>query len=243
MASDRPDLRRGLWDLLDRYPTTFGILGANLLLFLFAGYRQGNYPIDPELAVQLGANLYTLVPQEPWRLLTSAFLHYHPVHFALNAVALFVLGRVLEVHFGSARLFVLYILFALAGSTASALWHSYLPLPAASAGASGALFGLILLGYLYARSVPDRLGTLAEHLQLWIVAGVVISFVVPSDTGIDVAAHFGGAAAGAVAGYLVHPRPGEDVSRAWSVAALILALATVGSFLIVMVRLREVAGA
>lgn len=234
--SDRPDLRSGWWDLLDRYPMTFGVLAANLLLFLFAGYKSGGWPVDIDMQLALGTNEYSRTLREPWRLLTHGFLHFDPIHFALNSLALFILGRILEVHFGSSRLWVVYAVSVIAGGVVSALWYGLVAGPAVSAGASGGIFGLILLGFLYARSVPERLGTLADHLQYWIVAGVVISLVIP---GIDMASHAGGAAAGAVAGLLVKPEPGKDPHPSWTPAALVLCLLCLASFALVIWRFRQ----
>jgi membrane associated rhomboid family serine protease len=161
-------------------------------------------------------------------LLTSAFLHYDLLHIAGNSLALFFVGRVLEIHYGSHRLWVLYVIFAVTSGLGSASWNALVAtgkLPfghvGVSAGASGAVFGLLLLGYVYARAHPHRLGSVANGLRVWIFAGVVITFALPN---VDVAGHLTGALAGAVAGSLVQPVPGEDPHPAWKPAAVALAV-------------------
>jgi rhomboid protease GluP len=243
-GSHRPDIGTGgIPELLDRYPVTFGVIGANLVLFLFAISKAQGLGITPSLQLQLGGNYYALVPHEPWRLITCAFLHYGVLHFAFNAIALFIVGKVLEVHYGWARLWTLYVAFAVVSSLASAGWNALLATgslpfggsPAVSAGASGAVYGLILMGYVYARSQAHRLGSIAASLQSWILIGVVFTFVFP---GIDVAGHVGGAAAGAVAGALVQPKPGKDAHPAWKPIAIGLAFLCLASFGMVVLALR-----
>ncbi len=98
-GSQRPDMGTGgLGELIDRYPVTFGVLGANLVLFLFAlSKSQGTGgAISPLVQLQLGANHYSLVFSEPWRLITCAFLHYGVIHFAFNGIALFIVSVAID---------------------------------------------------------------------------------------------------------------------------------------------------
>jgi rhomboid protease GluP len=243
-GSHRPDLGTGgIPELFDRYPVTFGVLGANLLLFLFVLSKASGGDITTGLLGQLGANDYRYVFQQPWRLITCAFLHYGVLHFVLNGVALYIVGKVLEVHYGWARLWTLYVVFAVASSLASASWNALLGsgvlpfggAPAVSAGASGAIYGLILLGYVYARGERHRLGSIAASLQNWIIIGALFTFVFP---GIDVAGHVGGAAAGALGGMLVKPEPGKDPHPAWKPVAIGLAFLCLAAFGMVMLTLR-----
>src|SRR6185503_10317274 len=93
-----------------------------------------------ELLYRMGANLGRLgLTQEPWRLLSSAFLHIGVVHLLANMWALYVFGRVLERVLGPARLLVLYGVAALGGGLLSALVHAR----SLAAGASGAVWGLM----------------------------------------------------------------------------------------------------
>lgn len=240
-GSDRPDIGRGFLDYVERYPFTFGVLAANLVLFGFCASRGGQlgFSVSNAVLYQMGANVAPLLPSEPWRLLTAAFLHADLLHLLFNCYATFVLGRVLEVHYGSARAWVLYFLFAVGGSGASALHQVLRDEVSLSIGSSGAVYGLILMGYLYARSAPARLGSLEVQFRQWIVVGVVFSLFLSSQASIDHAAHLGGAAAGALAGRLVRPRPGQDEHPAWTPLAHGCALATLASFAMVVVRLRQ----
>ena len=96
-----------------------------------------------------------------------------------------------------------------------------------SAGASGAICGLIFLGYVYARAESHRLGTIARSLQTWIIYLAGFTFLFP---GIDVPAHVCGALAGAGAGALIQPKPGKDPHRAWKPVAIALAFLCLACF-------------
>jgi len=55
---------------------------------------------------------------EPWRFITTAFLHASPMHLAFNMWALWVCGSELEPVLGRWRFIALYGLSAVGGSTA-----------------------------------------------------------------------------------------------------------------------------
>src|SRR2546427_10036114 len=74
---------------------------------------------------------------EPWRLLTSTFLHFGIIHLALNMWCLWALGTLAEPLFGWAAFLLLYLLSGLGGGVLSMLVHPM----GGSAGASGAVFG------------------------------------------------------------------------------------------------------
>lgn len=86
---------------------------------------------------------------QPWLMfLTYGFLHAGLVHFTLNMLTLFSLGRPIARALGSWRFLVCYTILLIAGGL------GFAPMPAATApmiGASGALFGLagMLLSWDY----------------------------------------------------------------------------------------------
>ena len=90
--------------------------------------------------VRFGANVPTLVKDgEYWRLVASMFIHVGLLHLLFNSYGCYLLGTFLERFTGSTRMFIIYMLSGLAGSVASAGAGRH----AASAGASGAIFGLL----------------------------------------------------------------------------------------------------
>jgi membrane associated rhomboid family serine protease len=238
----RPDVRSGLWGFLDRYPFTLGVSLTFLMLFTFAGLRSQGWPVHPELRLALGSNSSDLALVEPWRLLTAIFLHYDPLHLVLNVLALVYWGRLLEVHFGSTRLWVLFVICGLVGGISSAGWQELMISQGmalggvSTVGASGAVFGLLFLALITAQRAPERLGTLLFPLRSWIGIGFLLAFLISGPA--DHASHLGGALTGVALAYLFPPRPGEDLAPAWSTWAACLALAVLACFARVVWNLR-----
>jgi rhomboid protease GluP len=163
-----------------------------------------------------------------WRLLTASYLHGGLVHLLFNSFALASLGPLIEEAFGARRLFFLYTVTGVAAFAVSTLVSPY----SLSIGASGAIFGLIGFAFVFGRYRGGAQGRMiADQLLRWILYGVVMFFLFP---GIDNAAHFGGLAAGAVFGLVLHP--GEPRDRAgrllWDLLAGAALVVTLGSFVL-----------
>ncbi|GAA3948743.1 rhomboid family intramembrane serine protease [Gordonia caeni] len=125
---------------------------------------------------------------EYWRLLTSGFLHWSVTHIAVNMISLYIVGRDLERLFGPARYLTIYVTSLLGGSAAVlALQHS----PALTAGASGAIYGL--MGALLVVVVRLKLPT--TSVLLVIGFNIILSWTIP---GISLWAHLGGLVFGAL---------------------------------------------
>jgi rhomboid protease GluP len=140
------------------------------------------------------------------------FLHIGLLHLILNLWALYQLGYVFEVMFGSARFVTIYFVTGLSASITSAI---FLRPDGLSAGASGAIFGI--LGALIVairrspvwRHEPWTRG-FTQQLMGWAALNVIIGFSFP---GIDNAAHLGGFAAGLLLGLIPHRVPPPPPNR------------------------------
>jgi membrane associated rhomboid family serine protease len=142
-----------------------------------------------------------------WRLFTSMFLHYGPIHLGFNMLALWWFGSAVEQVLGRWRYLLLYVVSGLAGSAGALLFTPESP----TVGASGALFGI-----LGAALVLERQGT---HVfgggALGIVAvNLVFTLLIP---GISIGGHLGGLVGGAASmlalsrlgrAHAVYGRPG-----------------------------------
>jgi len=126
---------------------------------------------------------------EWWRVITAGFLHIGPIHLVVNMLALWMLGRDLEIVLGRGRFLALYLVSLIGGSAAVMLF--YAP-DEQVAGASGAVFGL--MGALVV--VLRRLRAPAGQVFGIIGLNVVISLVIP---GISLIGHLGGLVVGAAA--------------------------------------------
>jgi membrane associated rhomboid family serine protease len=94
-----------------------------------------------ETLIRMGAkDSYLIVNEnEVWRLLSSAILHAGLVHFFINGLALWFVGKAIETTHGSIAAAIHFIMPAVGGTILSAI---FLP-EYITVGASGGIFGLI----------------------------------------------------------------------------------------------------
>jgi membrane associated rhomboid family serine protease len=133
-----------------------------------------------------------------WRLFTSMFLHYGPIHLAFNMLALWWFGAAVEGVLGRGRYLLLYIVSGLAGSAGALLFSP----ESATVGASGALFGILGAALVLERQGTHVFGGAALGI---IVLNLVFTFAIP---GISIGGHLGGLAGG-VLGMLALSRFGR----------------------------------
>lgn len=191
-----------------RAPLTLALLIAIAAVFVVGAATRVQFGDD--VLVVLGASQASLVLSgQVWRLGTAMFLHAGLLHLAVNGWALYQLGGLVEILFGSRRLAAIYFSSGLTGSVASVGWGLVSGIDVRSVGASGAIFGL--LGALIAFLVRhrDRLRpearSLLMQLLFWAGLNIFLGFTVPQ---IDNAAHLGGLFAGLIGGAVVRPDRG-----------------------------------
>jgi len=143
---------------------------------------------------------------EPWRMLTTAFLHSTGMllHIGFNMYALWILGQSLEPALGRWRFISLYLLSAFGGSVMVLLLASPTDVSWVTGvvGASGAVFGLF--GAILV--VLRRLGRSAQPIIVILVINGVLGFVIPN---IAWEAHLGGLLVGAALGLTYAYAPKE----------------------------------
>jgi membrane associated rhomboid family serine protease len=170
---------------------TYSIIALTLVVFVLQ--------LIPGLGVTdrlLYAGIYSYpVAFEPWRMLTSVFVHSTGFifHVLLNMYTLWIFGQILERMLGRGRFLTLYLLSGLAGSRGVL----FLADPrVAVVGAAGAIFGLMGAFLVIQR----KLGGNATQLLILVGINLVIGFL----PGLNVAwqAHVGGLIGGAVIGLI-----------------------------------------
>ncbi|MEU4669755.1 rhomboid family intramembrane serine protease [Amycolatopsis sp. NPDC023774] len=200
---------------------TTTLLTVNVLIYLITViqakslFDNGDAPIQ-----QLGElwTIPTLGGGEWWRIFTSGFLHYGPLHIAVNMFSLWMLGRALEQVFGKARFLAIYFVSMFGASTAVLLFD----VPnRPSAGASGALFGL--MGAYAVIIVKLKLNPTGLIVNLAINA--FITFSIP---GISILAHVGGLVTGALVTAAVLYAPERNRARWQAIGIGIIVVAFIG---------------
>lgn len=180
---------------------TYVLLGAIALYFVLEMLLGGSSSL--RVLVALGAQVNELVAAgQPWRLLTAMFLHIGLAHVAFNAWALFVLGRDVEAFYGHWRFAAIYFVSGLAGNVT----YYVLGPNVLSAGASGAVFGLVGAEVAYWLRNRSVFGSLSRqrlaNLAMLVVINLVLGFSV---RGINNLAHMGGLISGLALGLALAP--------------------------------------
>jgi membrane associated rhomboid family serine protease len=163
---------------------TMALIGLNVLVYLAELAAGGTVNGLGNTIYEHGALFGPLVANgDWWRLITSAFLHYGPLHLAINMYSLYFGGTILEQVIGRWRFALLYLVSGLAGSAGALVHTPNVP----TVGASGAIFGVF--GALF---VLERRGNIATGGQVagLIVINLIFTFALSSF--ISVGGHVGG---------------------------------------------------
>ncbi|WFP16644.1 rhomboid family intramembrane serine protease [Citricoccus muralis] len=162
----------------------------------YAGFYTSAASLDSQFAALSGIGF------EPWRMLTSAFLHSmsSPMHLLLNMVVLWMMGRTLEPALGWARFLAIYLISAFGGSVAVLLLANPL---APVVGASGAVYGLFAALFLMIRRIGGSVVSIGALIAVNLVISVVWS-------GISWQAHVGGLVVGAACAAVLLFQPKSD---------------------------------
>lgn len=198
---------------------TMVLIALNVITFLVTLFTS---PIPNHNQAAHLFSRFVLLPQliaddgEYWRFLTSAFLHYGWVHLIVNMISLVVLGPALEQIFGQWRFGTLYLVSTLGGSVVVYTFGGH---QTATAGASGAIFGLF--GALVV--VYRKLGLSLYALGPTILINVYITL---THSNISWLGHLGGFFTGMlVAVVLMHaPRTNRLLYQLGGVAGIVLLL-------------------
>ena len=148
-----------------------------------------------------GANYRPAIEDgQVWRFFTSMFLHINLPHLMVNSIALLIVGLKTERIYGHSNFIGIYIMAGMFGGlTSFILGNSRI-----SAGASGAIFGLIGANLIYFYAYQDRLGKFGKNNLNYtigiLIASILYGLIQPN---IDNWAHIGGLIAGICIGYLL----------------------------------------
>ena len=173
------------------------LVSVNVLIFIWLSLF--GMTEDAAYMLQHGAMYLPLVVEkgEYYRMFTCIFLHFGFQHLMNNMMMLFFLGSILEEELGWWRYGVLYIISGIGGNVLSALYDLQTGHYVVSAGASGAIFGIIGALFLIIIRNRGRIGNLSGRGMLFMVACSLYHGF--TSTGIDNMAHIGGI----ITGFLV----------------------------------------
>ena len=210
---------------------------TSVILILLAGCGLSQLWVDLEAAVGAAGLQKDRVAAEPYRLMTAPFIHGHPLHWGLNVLGLWYLGRRVESLAGWPHLALLMVLSMVASGCAT----SHLIPERASVGVSGGLLGL--LGFLLVfETLHTRLVPRSARRRLLGALGVTLIIGFIGYQFIDNIAHVGGLLAGMLYASVVFPRSGSPrrpqatkfATSLGVVAGLLLAASSVSAVVLVL---------
>lgn len=192
----QPEKEKRTW-AVGTYKATILIFAVNLILFILS-------EVYGDIVYYMGASRPDLVlyDHQFYRLLTSNYLHFGWDHFYGNMVTLIILGTFLERIMGSLSYFLLYTGSGILGSLISAFYYEAAGEIAWSAGASGAIYGIIggLIALLIFRR--ERIRRIDGRWLAFVVFGSLFHGF--QSVGTDNAAHIGGCVSGFILAVLLH---------------------------------------
>ncbi len=183
------------------------LIALNVLFFLYleiTGSSENVYFMYTKGAMSAPA---VLEDGEYYRLLTAMFMHFGIRHIMNNMLVLFVLGDNLERALGHVKYLIFYLLCGIGSNWVSMMAHSTDTMTV-SAGASGAIFGVVG-GLLYV--VTANKGRLEDLSTRQLVTMIFFSLYLGyTSTGVDNTAHLSGLVIGIVLAIILYHRPTGD---------------------------------
>ncbi len=188
---------------------TQALLVINVIIFALTYLYQQYNPVWVENPIlRFGVMDYEQILRngEWYRLFTCMFLHLDFAHIMFNGYALWVLGKDMESFYGRGRFLIIYLLSGIDGSLMSWILGR-----GASAGASGAIFGIVgaeIVFLYYHRNVIGQYASLRmRQIGIYIALSLGLGYVSTLGTGvrIDNWGHIGGLLGGLIVSLAIAP--------------------------------------
>jgi rhomboid protease GluP len=191
---------------------------ANVLMFIFivvtynlvsVNFGKRLYYATSPLEIITGRNIsglqfllsqvnFLVINGFVWQLFTSMFIHIGIVHLTFNMIALYIFGNLVENGYGKRNFLLIYFISGFSGNIATLFLLKYLqPLGdfIPSAGASGAIFGLI--------GAYAMLGRLSGSFAAGLSYAVIIFLFSSLFPGVNIFAHLFGLLGGLVVAFFL----------------------------------------
>ncbi|MEY2563484.1 MAG: hypothetical protein QOH88_1677 [Verrucomicrobiota bacterium] len=203
--SRRPSTRLFASETARPTAVVFALIVLNIAMFL-AELRFGG-STSPLTLHRLGALEFFAVRfgGEYWRLLTSLFLHYGPLHLIFNLYALFIIGPGLERALGAIRFGVCYFIAGFGSGIGVLLLHmTGLNRAEQLVGASGSVMGLVgaWAGLLLRHRDAPLAGRRLKNILVIVAIQTAFDLSTPQ---ISMAAHMSGLLTGLLLGLILAP--------------------------------------
>ncbi len=165
-------------------PVVTNVLIGIITFFMIMMYLFANGSTDIETLYMFGG---LVKDSNPIRLITSIFLHIGILHYLMNVWALKLLGNQVEKFYGHIKTLLIFIYSGIIGNLLTVILMNENVI---SAGASGAIFGLMGAILYFAINQRTYMGeALKKEILPVIIINIFLGFLV---SGINMYAHIGG---------------------------------------------------
>ncbi len=170
---------------------TIVLIAVNVIVYLILAMNGNTESAEYMLSKGAAYGPAIFEHYEFWRLITCMFMHFGLMHLASNMIYLGIIGTTIEKGIGHLKFALLYMLSGFAASLISAAVYYFAGDFTVSAGASGAIYGLI--GVVVYLTFKNR-GRMSRK-NMWFRVTTVLLFIFVSnflDTSVDAVAHIAG---------------------------------------------------
>lgn len=190
---------------LKQYAVTYILMAINIAVYIVMLICKVS-PDDPDSMIIWGAMFSPLILSgEWWRIITACFLHFNATHLMSNMIVLFALGRLDEPALGKGRYAVIYLLSGILSNIISMVFHVATGQIVVSAGASGAIYGL--LGAMTCLAFFGKTGIEGiNKKRIPLMLALVISGSIIGESNVDYIGHICGLLIGFALTFIIMPR-------------------------------------
>lgn len=189
---------------------TIGLVIINFIVFLSLEFLGDT---EDSLFMILHGGMFPeaiINGEEYWRFFTAMFLHFGLIHLTNNMIVLGAAGEMIEDTLGHLKFLVLYIMSGIGGSVVSFLLMNYTGDYAVSAGASGAIFGVI--GALVWIVIKNKGNYKALNKTSLIIMVALMLYQGFESSGVDNGGHIGGLLSGFLLSIVLYRKKGYNES-------------------------------
>lgn len=194
LHADRPSMSSAglatvgpLSEVKDRLPL---LLLTLMMLIAYMVIASPSVEVASTEAIAMGGLIKTTLQlEEPYRIASSFFLHYNPIHLGTNLLALTIFGRHVHAVMGNVRFANITFLSAFSGSLVSLVLSPFGIVVGASGGILGLFGAYSFLCLRFQNQLPGSI-SISRRAVLFVLVIQIISDV--SVSGVDSFSHIGG---------------------------------------------------
>lgn len=179
---------------------TYSLIVINVLVWIYMEINGGS--TNTINLIRFGAVDFLSVFRkgEYYRIITSMFIHIGISHLLFNCFSLYIFGTRIEKYMKKWEYILLYMMSGILGGLTSIIVDLLNNRIAISAGASGAIYGILGAILVYSKVYKKHIGGISFYtILIMLIAGIAFGLM---DSAVSNMAHLGGFLSGALIAFL-----------------------------------------